>query len=99
MVPSPNSDDDSTNVNAIFFNAEYLRSFEYKNPRAGQVIAAPKQNLEIATVMPFALVNPRKNLAKKNNSERLLYVRAFANSGAYEISSNTSRDPEVGKLV
>jgi hypothetical protein len=63
------------------------------------VIAAPKQNLKSATVMPFTLVNPRKNRAKKNNSERLLYLQAFANSGACEVSSNTSLNPEVGKLV
>jgi len=40
-----------------------------------------------------------QNLAKKIAMKPLLLSRAIQPSSAYEVSSNTSRDPELGKLV
>jgi hypothetical protein len=49
--------------------------------------------------MPSAAATARKISGKKERNEPVLLLRAIPKSNAYEVSSNTSHDPEVGKLL
>jgi hypothetical protein len=70
-----------------------------KNPRAEQCDYCPQAELENCNGYAIRTCALVQNLEKKERNEPLLLSRAIPHSRAYEVSSNTSCDPEVGKLV
>jgi hypothetical protein len=70
-----------------------------KNPRAEQCDYCPQAELENCNGYAIRSRLLMQNLEKKERNVPLLLLMAIPHSSAREFISNTSRDPEVGKLV
>jgi len=57
-----------------------------KNSRGGQVIYCPQADLKNCNGYAVRACQSQKKSREEERSERLLYLRALANSDAYEVS-------------